>query len=314
MSEMPEENAKGFDEKEKTLDDYYLNEIRKSGYPLEIRVSNLLDNRGYVVFNTQYYFDEEAKQGRDIDIYAIPKDCYSKEDKLAPFKVRSELAIECKKSETYAWFFYTRPRIPMSSIYIRGQYRTTVPQPETYSAQSFQALFENELLELHYDNFERVAIAYDEIKKRKNEKKKNEGESKGRKEIFEAVNQLVKFTCYEIHQTFNRIEKFKKSTAHSEYLIFFFPIIVFDGDLFEVSFSSGEPRLDRRNHILLTTHYRCPYCQEVESYTLDIVNTSYFDDFLKIMAKSYWGIRETILKNHVELVKRAEEKRWQRIL
>lgn len=306
---MPEKNARSFDEKKKTLDDHYLEEIKKSGYPLEIRISNLLDNRGYVVFNTHYYFDEEAKQGRDIDIYAMPKECHPKEDKLAPFNVRTELVIECKKSETHAWFFYTRPRIPMSSIYISGQYRTTVPQPETYSAQSFKSLFEYELLKLHYNNFERVAIAYDEIKKRK-----NKGESKGRKEIFEAVNQLVKFTCYEIHQIFNRIEKFKKSNTYSEHLIFFFPIIVFDGDLFEVSFYSGEPRLNRRNHILLTTHYRCPYCQEVESFTLDIVNTSYFDDFLEIMAKSHWEIRETILKNHAELVKRAAEKRWQRIL
>jgi hypothetical protein len=296
-------------EKNKTLDDYYLERIRESGYPLEIEISNLLDKRGYVVFSTQYYFDEETKQGRDIDIYAVPVKYHPKEEELAPFNVRTELAIECKKSETHAWFFYTRPRIPMSSIYIRGQYRTTVPQPEMYSAQSFHSLFEHKLLKLHYDNFERVAIAYDEIKKRK-----NESEKKGRKEIFEAVNQLVKFTCYEIHQTFNRIEKFRKGKTHSEHIIFFFPTIVFDGDLFEVNFDSGEPRLERRNHILLTTNYRCPYCQEVKSFSVDIVNPSHFEDFLKIVGKSFWGIREAILKNHTELVKKAAEPRYERLL
>lgn len=58
-------------EEKKTLEDHLIKAIKKSGYPLEIEISNLLD-KDYVVFNTQYYFDEKAKQGRDIDIYASP--------------------------------------------------------------------------------------------------------------------------------------------------------------------------------------------------------------------------------------------------
>lgn len=47
-------------EKNRTLEDHLIKRIKKSGYPLEIEISNLLDKK-YVVFNTHYYFDEERK-------------------------------------------------------------------------------------------------------------------------------------------------------------------------------------------------------------------------------------------------------------
>ena len=46
--------------KKDTLEDYLIRKIKKSGYSLEIEVSNSLENEKFVVFNTQYYFDEEA--------------------------------------------------------------------------------------------------------------------------------------------------------------------------------------------------------------------------------------------------------------
>lgn len=60
------------EEKKKTLEDHLIEKIKESGYPLEIEISTLLDKE-YLVFNTQYYFDDEIKRGRDIDIYAIPR-------------------------------------------------------------------------------------------------------------------------------------------------------------------------------------------------------------------------------------------------
>lgn len=266
---------------------------------MEIEISNLLDKGRYAVFNTQYYFDEEEKQGRDIDIYAMPLECHPLEEKLAPFIVRTELAIECKKSETHAWIFYTRPRLPMSSIHMSGQYRTSVPEPEKFSTESFQWLLKRKFLDLLYDKFERIAVAYDEIKIKKTS-------SSARKEIFEAVNQLVKFTCYEMHQIFRRISK---TSSQREFIIIFFPIVVFDGDMFEANFDSGEPILERKNHILLKTRYRCPHYEEVDSFTLDIVHRSYFSEFMKKLETYFYVLRELMLQNYDELVNRARETR-----
>jgi hypothetical protein len=287
-----------------TLEDYLIGRVKKSGYPLEIEVSDKLETEKFVVFNTQYYFDEEAQHGRDIDIYAIPLEPIN-DDRLLPLHLSTDVAIECKRSETHAWIFYTRPRIPMSSIYISGQLCTTVPRPRKFSSESFEWLLKQKCLVLHHDGFERIAIAYDEIKKEVDETRKK---NTSRREIFEAVNQLVKFTCYESHQTYDRSKELSK-TLDREYVAIFFPIIVFDGDLFEVSFDSGEPRLERKNHMLLSTHYRCPYCREVESFTIDIVHLPYFDDFLRILKTHFCKTRETMLENHDELLRKAKKDR-----
>lgn len=291
-----------------TLEDYLIEKVKKSGYPLEIEISDSLENERFVVFNTQYYFDEEAKQGRDIDIYALPLEPDLYDDKLFPLILRTDLAIECKKSETHAWVFYTRPRIPMSSIYMRGQYRTTIPELEEFSAESFEWFLQQECFVLHYDKFERIAIAYEEIKKKKMDKETGKEIKNGsaRKEIFEAINQLVKFTCYEIHKTYTRVIELPK-TSDGEYILIFFPIIVFDGDLFEVFLDSGEPTLKRKTHVLLNTHYRCPYCGEVESFTIDIVHRSYINEFLQTMKMHFYKTREMMLKNRNELLKKAKE-------
>jgi len=189
------------EKQKRTLEDHIIEKIKKSGYPLEIEVSNLLDTKHYVVFNSQYYFDVEEKMGRDLDIYAMPFAFEKPDKKFLPLKMRTELAIECKKSETHAWVFYNRENTRISGHHISGQFKTSVPKPRKWSPDYFQWMLQ-ECLTLHYYEFERVAIAFDEIKK------KRDGSS--RREIFGAINHLVKFTCYEIHQIFDRISKLPK--------------------------------------------------------------------------------------------------------
>jgi len=301
------------EEKKKTLEEHLIKRIKKSGYPLEIEISNLLD-KDYVVFNTKYYFDEETKKGRDIDIYASPsyfdvdRKLVDLEKKLLPFKLRTEIAVECKKSETHAWVFYTSQNVKLSGYHISGQVKTSVPKRRTFSTDSFEWILQK-CLTFHYRKFERVAIAYDEIKKKKLEKEKTKKDNSTRRELFEAINQLVKFTCYEIHQSFDRISKLPKPSMYKAVILIFFPTIVFDGDMFEVTFDSGEPKLERKNHIILGTTYRCPYCQEVESFMFDVVHRSYFSEFMKILRADYTEVRKSMLKKHDELVKSAKNTR-----
>lgn len=296
------------EEKKDSLEDYLLAKVKKSGYPLEIEVSNILEEERFAVFNTQYYFDAEAQQGRDIDVYAMPIERV--DDGLSPLALNMNLAIECKKSETHAWVFYTRPRIPMSSIYIRGQFRTTVPKPEKFSPESFEWFLQESCLALHYNRFAEIAIAYDEIKKRKMDTESGRERRNGssRKEIFEAVNQLVKFTSYEMHQIYRRIASVSQ-TPYREVITLFFPIMVFDGDMFVMFLDDGEPRLERREHVILGTHYRCPYCDNVESYTVDIVHRPIFKGFLQLWKTHIADTTKVMRGNHSELLAKANEDR-----
>lgn len=176
----------------KTLEEYLIEKVKESGYPLEIEISKLLD-KDYIVFNTEYYFDAEKKQDRDIDIYAIPyvntevftDDVLAK--KMSPFFLRTEIAVECKKSETHAWIFFTRPLLHPTNLHTSGQYLDEYSQ--TGVASSVDSLFFDKTV-LHYDAFDEAAIAYDEIKLKKDN-------SRSRRVIFEGINHLIKFIQYE---------------------------------------------------------------------------------------------------------------------
>ena len=286
-------------EKKRTLEDHLIEKIKESGYPLEIEISALLDKK-YIVFNTQYYFDEEIEQGRDIDIYAIPffnLERFSNEElaeKFGPFELRTEIAVECKKSDTHAWVFYTRPLIrPVSVIYTDGQYSDDFSSIGIVSPVRSHLFLERAL---HYGNFKEAAIAYDEIKKK--------GNAKSRREIFEAVNQLVKFVSYEMRPP-------KETSAPTKHFSIFmmFPIIVFDGDMFEVTLESGEPKIERRKQLLLNTHYRSTHTQKVESFLIDVVQRSYFPRFIETLNQDFARIQNVILQDRDNLAKEVMETR-----
>lgn len=278
-------------EKRRTFEDHLVKKIKESGYPLEMEISSLLDKE-YVVFNTQYYFDEEIKQGRDIDIYAIPYvnlELFTNEElekKIAPFELRTEIAVECKKSETHAWVFYTRPMIPPSHIHISGQYRDDYSDTDVLSSSKYD-LFEE--LPLHYDPFKRAAVAYDKIYV--------QGKGNSRKEIFGAVNQLVKFVFYEKGRPPTKPSQPEKAFG----ILILFPIIVFDGYMFEVVLESGEPKLKKRNHLTLITHHRSPYTQEAEDFLIDVVHRSYFPEFMKKLNADFLNIRNEIIQKSEKL-------------
>jgi len=288
--------------KKRTLEDNLIEKIKESGYPLEIEVSNILDP-DYIVFNTSYYFDKDAQQDRDIDIYAIPNEntrVFTDEElakKMKPFYLRTEIAIECKKSTTHCWIFFTRPFLKPSNLHTSGQYLDKFSQTSVASAVEgllFDKLYYKKNMRLHYDHFEEAAIAYDEIKK--------QGKSKSRKDIFEGLNQLVKFVCYERGPP----EEPDISKPNFQ-IMMLFPIIVFDGDMYKVKLESGEPKLEKTTHILIRKDYHSPYTKQVERFLIDIVHRSHLSEFLKHLDSDFRNMRKTILENHDEFVKKAEE-------
>jgi len=98
---MPEQNERAFVERE----------LAKSGFPLEIELSSFLEEKGWTVAPSTYYFDYDLGIWRDIDIVAgktLSSDLHG--NSLAPYQLRLTLFVHCKKSDKYHWVFYARPR------------------------------------------------------------------------------------------------------------------------------------------------------------------------------------------------------------
>ena len=161
--------------------------------------------------------------------------------------------------------------------------------------------------DLHYASFERIAIAYDEIKTNKQDSKcaVNVDSSRGRNEIFEAIMQLHKFICFQVH----RLEENFPIDDEPDFLMIFMPILVFDGNLFEAFPNSGMIDLQRRKHLLIKTNFLCPYCKKIETFTIDVVHRSYFHDFMQILKNDFQGSLKTLQINHEHFAERAKNQR-----
>src|SRR5712692_9028930 len=137
-------------------EEHLLRELEKTGLPLEIEVSELLEKE-WKVSNNQAYIDEDEGKTREIDIFAIHQ---SETDQLHFVKpprlfLATDLAIECKRSESNAWVFPTR-KTALPYTFGSGQ---TIDFLKVFSGGRSSFLTESyvHLPPLHYVTMENIA-------------------------------------------------------------------------------------------------------------------------------------------------------------
>jgi len=274
--------------------DYLKKEIRKTGYPLEIEISSLLDNVWQDVVNTDTYYDKDEGKLRDIDIHAFDV-LVSK--KVLPIALHTGLVIECKKDEDFAWVFFSRP-FEFNIEDIDGQYVDEV-QTLTKNTENYQIMdIILEKTNLHYKSIQRKAVTYNEFYL----KGKKASYAKKKREIFEAQNQLKKYIACLIEQMM------KASPQFSVYPIeLYFPCIVFDGVMYEAIVKNGGLELEEAKHLVLRTLRRSPYSVFEKSLLIDVVQKSYFKDYLKLVRKDVTSIRRIVRNRAKRIIREIEQ-------
>ncbi len=275
-----------------SLNSYLRKEIRKSGYPLEIEISSMLDGKWEDVINTDSYYDSDEGKTRDVDINA--RRYY---DFHRSFLFTVNLTIECKKSENSAWVFFSRP-FKYSPFEVDGHY---VDGMQTLT-KNFDITTNMELIvsasKLHYSRIRKVAPCFAEFHY---QGKKSEND--GKKEIFEAENQLKKYISYTAEQVLTgNVPAFTEFT---------FPCIVFDGEMFEAQIKGGRLKLQKIQHVLLPTSQPSKYCQYDRSFLIDVVHKSFFKAFLREIDNSAKSLRdaakrkETVILDNLDKIEQS---------
>jgi len=315
------------------LKEFLSEEIEKSGFPLEIEVSSILENQNWIVLNNQPFRDPDEEELRSVDILAFHGPTVYERPENLPFGFSPRLIIECKKSSSHAWVFFTRPQeakvFPMD-----GQ---VYDFPEAFSTKAYKE--KNRLLQtglfayeyyfnyfsdpsegvkhIHYSDFDRIAIAYKEYKisdfvnddaektnlGKKNGSKKKSDPAAGRSDILEAINQLVKFQNFDVTESIISPGRIKGATSP------FFPIevsflaVVFHGRLFEAIVGKGKPVLEERKHVLLHYVYRPRKSFNNLNFWIDFVTKEYFPDYLSRISQDISLIHSKIVSKQSLLSK-----------
>lgn len=125
-------------------------------------------------------------------------------------------------------------------------------------------------IKLHYDSFENVAHSYTPVKLDKKIKIRKE-------QIFGAIVQVMKFTTSYMQGTIERLGS--NPTGARPFM--FFPIIVFDGPMYEFLLDEGRPRIVEASHILVSSSLRPAGTLSERRFLIDVVTKEGFKPLLE---------------------------------
>lgn len=177
--------------------------ITKTGFILEMEVSELLKKNGYKVDVNRYFFDYDENKKREIDIIASKK----------INEIEIVFVIECKQSVSLDWVFVCSDKSP-SRYYSYIKYF-----PETPYKQSIDVtkVFDH-LRPLSH----KIPLAQNSIVRHYS------GKQSESRDIYECLTKLPKSVVGVVEET--GIPKKKR--------IIFLPLVVFSGQIFTVEYEN----------------------------------------------------------------------------
>lgn len=279
-------------------------EIAKSGYPLESYVTSVISSRkNWILYFNPYFWDKDENKGREIDVKAA----YSSDElyrKGSSVFMSLSLVIECKRIRGNAWVFFKNPT---------GLYS---PILRCSSFDFFEAMEGNTLSSLisskkgtHFDRCRTKSTQYDEyiVSQNKSNKRKDN--------IWSSVIKIIKACSGEIENLKNQndesIEELRLEgldrwvDSPDDIISFVYPVIVFEGKLYEASIEN-EIVLKRRHYIQLHVDFKSRNYEG--RFCIDIVSRPYFASFFRHVENDANVFEKRILKHqrkHLDELKKV---------
>lgn len=249
---------------DKKLEDKILEEVKKTGFPLELRISQLLQDNRYYVANNLYFLDRDEGKGREVDLRALKNFECQRGGKVLKW-VRHCLILECKKSSEKPWVILTSP----TTSYDGGVAELECEGFNPLDMQDNIDIYMEYLYELDrihpFSKYERRGRSYFEAFK-------NLGSGSV---IFSALTTAVKAAIA------GREDKFGASDNSACY---YYPMVVFDGRLFEAYLHSGKIQVQEVDSVMISFFYQSRQ-YEKEQFIVPVLTEGALKDFLLSLDK-----------------------------
>jgi hypothetical protein len=241
--------------------------IEDSGHPVSLKASTILQRKGWFVgCGSRYPSKEEPGTLKEIDIIG------SKRSELFR-EAYNYLIIECKKQKD-PWIFFKQNQ-KIESIYTLNTNLAGYSYGYVNSSEENTRLFKK-----HYYFHKQLSTYY--LVGGKRIEKGGPGST-----IDRAINQVYNALHFFINQT------------GAEFPVLFYPIIVFDGEIFEAWYQNEQLEIKKSDHIFLQfdVEFNEPEIMKrfgtekidmvlsAKHYVIDIVKIGYFEKFLDEIEK-----------------------------
>jgi hypothetical protein len=256
---------------DKPFEDKIRAEINKSGFPLELELTEKLRNQDNVLVFPNISYQNEDKSIRELDLVAIFQD---EENEWAHGPVGIQLLIECKRADKYPWVFFEEIYDPLTILGLvqRADYSTDFKI--TAPGNVLMGCKNTELSQHHYDDFNLPkSKTYFEAFKTSNESTI----FKAIMTIFQGRKYLKNLFDKQFENRKNKDSKFR--TFLRQY------IVVLDGQLILASKMEDDFVLTEANHIILRAMDTGSTVNDYlmgEEILIDVITREYFDKYTQL--------------------------------
>jgi len=217
-------------------EDNILNDLKKSGFPLEIHAGSMFSNRGWSVRHQAIFRD--SSETKYIDLVAT-KSHWAGKGSFGRFNnLIVTIVCECKKSENRPWVFYT-PHGSVSEPVVAFRYLKRVIDKLGFDINDLPLLSKSHYLTQEPKN--RFAQANHPAYTRAT---KSSDSSEGHNQINYAINHVIKATLFHL-QNPDPLAILLPSV-----LVLLYPLIVLDGSMYEYVLSEeGMPKVNKLSYL-----------------------------------------------------------------
>ena len=277
--------------------EFIKNELKKKGYPLENYVQSLLVNNKWRVQSHAYFLDKDTDKGRELDLKAYNDDFVS-DHWRARFVLN--LLVQCRKLPGNAWIFFS---VPQESEH------KTIEISNLAKSLNFPKIFWTfDKSGTHFDDSDNLATNYCEIitdKAKSNKRVDN---------IWECVMSLIKATSQELEKDDADIKQYLEEIGSYDEFIkdpfevvkIYYPLIVFEGKIYECVFLDEDIILNERRYMPLFVDYQSGRYKG--EFHIDIVTKERFSKYLRDIMKDlvvFNQKRNNISKEYEQVVLEA---------
>ena len=264
-----------------------LNEINKSGFPIELNVIEKLRRNNYLTFPNLTFIDEQ-KDLHEIDVLAmlVGGDKHWKYGMIGV-----SLIIECKQSQEKPWVFFEEVYDPITAIGLVSKLSCVSDLAVDYPVNSLLLGSANSSLHKHhYKQNIPISRTFFEAFKKQDYKS----------DIYKAITSVWYAHTY-FKEWFLSSDKTTKEDKMKRSTIIH-PIIILEGDLIVAKKTKDSFSLNFVNHLFLRTidnitNANTSFFQTDNEIIIDVIKHSYLSSYLKICKKDYFAFKEHLLES-----------------
>lgn len=250
-----------------------LKRIKESGFPLELRISAFLQRNSYSVAHAVYYVDKDEDKAREIDLRALKS--YVFKIGGTDYQLRLCFLIECKKS--------TKPWVIFSSEKTIEDYSGMFPSCSVIHNRGEAALRGLDFGERPFSGFilpRRGRSFFEPFKGNRD---------RSGTAIYTALVSSCKAAIATRDSNF---------AAGGHVVCFYYPVVVFEGCLFEAYLEDGEIILREANTVLVTFYYQSSKYKDA-SFTIPVLTENRLSVLCQSADSDFRSLQTQIKKNPI---------------